>query len=474
VTDKELAWMPAVELAALIREKKVSPVESTEAVLSQIEACEPRVNAFVHRVPEQARAAARRAEQAVMSGEALGALHGVTFTLKDLTPTHDMPMQSGSRIFAGNQPKEDAPLATRLLEAGGIVLGKTTTPEFGWTGVSRSPLTGVTSNPWRAGFNAGASSAGAGAAAAAGYGPLHQGSDGAGSVRMPAHFCGIYGLKPSFGRVPYYPPSVGDLTSHIGPMTRTVADSALMMQVMAGPHPWDFTTLEAPPADYLGLLGRPPRQGKPRIGFSADLGHATVDPDIAAIVRSAAKALAAGLGAELEEVTPAWGPLGPEIGRFFWSAHMSRWQPYLAEWESRMDPGLVACVKQGAPVSVSDYQRARARKYAYVTEIHRFMTGYDFLLTPAVSVAAFPATQLQPDHWPQHDWDWMSWAEFSYPFNMSGHPAASIPAGFTAEGLPVGLQIVGQRFDDLGVLQASAVFEALRPWADKHPPLAAA
>ncbi|WP_207553523.1 amidase [Teichococcus deserti] len=473
MTDTELAWMPATKLAALIRQKQVSPLEVTTAVLAQAEAAEPRINALAHLAAEAALAAARRAEQAVMRGDRLGPLHGVTATLKDLTPTADMPMQSGSQIFAGHRPTEDAPVATRLVEAGAIVIGKTTTSEFGWTGVSRSPLTGITSNPWKAGYNAGASSAGAGAAAAAGYGPLHQGSDGAGSIRMPAHFCGIYGLKPSFGRVPYYPPSVGDLTSHIGPMTRHVADAALMLQVMAGPHPWDFTSAEAPPADYPGLLHQKPMGGKTlRIGWSADLGHARVDPDVAAISLEAARALAAALGSELEPVATPWGPTGVEIGRFFWSAHMSRWLPELDKWESRMDPGLVACIRDGAPVSAGDYQRMRTRKYAYVTEIHRFMAGLDLLVTPAVSVAAFPAKDLQPAHWPQHPWDWLRWAEFSYPFNMSGHPAASLPAGFTGEGLPVGLQIVGQRFDDLSVLQASAAFEQARPWAGLRPPLA--
>ncbi|MDR3537506.1 MAG: amidase family protein [Acetobacteraceae bacterium] len=466
--SETLGFMPAIELAELIRTKRLSPVEYMRALLDRITATEPKVNAFAYLAADQAMEGAKRAEAALMSGARIGRLHGVPATIKDLAITKDMPTQSGSKIFAGNQPKEDTPVVPRLRDEGAIILGKTTTSEFGWTGVSRSPLTGITSNPWKFGYNAGASSAGAGAASAAGYGPLHQGSDGAGSIRMPAHFCGVFGLKPSFGRVPYYPVGVGDLTSHMGPMTRTVADSALMLEVMAGPHPLDYTTLEAGPANYLARLHEGIK-GK-RIAYSPDLGVARVDPDVAALVK-AAVARFTDLGAIVEEVPTPWAKEGPELIRFFWSAHMTRLQPHLAKWESQMDPGLVACIKDSEDVSIAKYQGMRERKMVYIAEIQRWFQNWDFLLTPSVSVAAFPAEKLMPDHWPQHAWDWVMWAEFSYPFNMSWNPAASVPCGFTAEGLPVGLQIVGKRFDDLGVLQASAAFEQVQPWADKRPAL---
>jgi aspartyl-tRNA(Asn)/glutamyl-tRNA(Gln) amidotransferase subunit A len=469
MNDEDLGFLPATELAPMIRQKKISPVEVVSTILARIERLEPKVNAFAHLAGEQAMAAARKAEAELMGGGPLGALHGVPVTIKDLAWTADMPTQFGSRIMQGNMAPIDMPVVTRLRQAGAVVLGKTTTSEFGWTGVSRSPLTGITHNPWKHGYNAGASSAGAGAASAAGYGPLHQGSDGAGSVRMPAHFCGIFGLKPSFGRVPYHPVGAGDYTSHIGPMTRTVADSALMMSVISGPHPLDHTTLEAWPADYLGRLNDG-IAGK-RIAFSPDLGHARVDPEIAALVRKAAERLAAATGAAMEEVSPAWGPTGPELARSFWSAHMTRLQRHLPEWADRMDPGLVACIRSGSDITMSGYQLLRERKMAYIAEIQTFFEDWDFLVTPTVSVAAFPAERLQPAHWPEHEWDWLSWAEFSYPFNMSWNPAATVPCGFTAEGLPVGLQIVGRRFDDLGVFQTSAAFERAMPWADKRPAL---
>lgn len=466
--SETVAFMPATELAELIRTKKLSPVEYMRALLDRITTLEPKVNAFAYLAADQAMAGARKAEAALMTGERLGRLHGVPATIKDLAITKDMPTQSGSKIFAGHQPTEDTPVVPRLQDEGAIILGKTTTSEFGWTGVSRSPLTGITSNPWKFGYNAGASSAGAGAASAAGFGPLHQGSDGAGSIRMPSHFCGVFGLKPSFGRVPYYPVGTGDLTSHMGPMTRTVADSALMLEVMAGPHPLDYTTLEAGPANYLARLHEGIK-GK-RVAYSPDLGLARVDPEVAALVK-AAVARFTDLGAIVEEVPTPWAKEGPELIRFFWSAHMTRLQPHLAKWEAEMDPGLVACIKDSADVTVAQYQAMRERKMVYIANIQRFFENWDFLLTPSVSVAAFPAEKLMPDHWPHHAWDWVSWAEFSYPFNMSWNPAASVPCGFTSDGLPVGLQIVGKRFDDLGVLQASAAFEQAQPWADKRPPL---
>ncbi|HVZ07767.1 amidase [Rhodopila sp.] len=465
---ENLGFLPATRLAELIRTKQLSPVEYMRALLDRIKALEPKVNAFVHLAEDAAMQGARAAEKALSSGERLGRLHGVPVSIKDLADTADMPTQHGTHIFKDNQPAEDTVMVPRLRAEGAIIIGKTATSEFGWTGVSRSPLTGITHNPWKHGYNAGASSAGAGAATAAGFGPLHQGSDGAGSIRMPAHFCGVVGLKPSFGRVPYNPISLGDFTSHNGPLTRTVADNALFLEVLAGPHPLDHTTLEAGPAHYSarlheGIKGR-------RIAYSPDLGHARVDPEVAELVK-AAVARFQELGAHVEEVKTPWAAPGPELIRFFWSAHLTRLAHYLDQWEARMDPGLVACIKASRDVTVATYQAWRAKKYAYVTSIHRWFQDWDFLLTPAVSVAAFPAEKLMPDHWPQHEWDWVSWAEFSYPFNMAWNPAASVPCGFTPAGLPVGLQIVGRRFDDLGVLQAAAAFEAVQPWADKRPKL---
>src|SRR5499433_3845241 len=250
----DLAFTPATELALLIRAKKLSPVELTRAVLERIERLNPTVNAFCTLTAEPALAAAREAERALMKGEARGPLSGIPFSIKDLHYTKDVRTMSGSFIFETRVPDVDPPAVRRLKQAGGVMLGKTTTPEFGWKGLGDGPLTGITRNPWNTGMTTGGSSAGAGAAAAAGLGPLHQGSDGAGSIRVPSAFCGIYGFKPNFGRVPMWPVSNTDSASHVGPMTRTVADAALMLGVMAGPDDWDRQSMDAPPADYVGRL----------------------------------------------------------------------------------------------------------------------------------------------------------------------------------------------------------------------------
>jgi aspartyl-tRNA(Asn)/glutamyl-tRNA(Gln) amidotransferase subunit A len=466
MNSTDLCYAPATELARLIRTKALSPVELTRAVLERIERLNPTVNAFCTLTADLALAQARAAEQAVMKGDTLGRLHGIPFSIKDLAFTRGVRTMSGSHIFAHRVPDVDPPFVRRLLAAGGVMLGKTTTPEFGWKAIGDSPLTGITRNPWNTGMTTGGSSAGAGAAAAAGLGPLHQGSDGAGSIRIPSGFCGVYGLKPSYGRVPMYPVSNNDYTTHIGPMTRTVADAALMMAVMAGPDDWDRTSLDAAPEDYVGKLDAGV-EGL-RVAWSPDLGGLRVDPDVASVVTRAARVFGE-LGARVEEVRPGFAD-SHELIRCVWSAHEAgNYAQYLHEWRDRMDPGLVACIEHGQRYSVVEYIEARGRKMAYWDTVRPLFEKYHLLLTPTLSVAAFPVGRLNPADWPQHVWDWIDWASFSYPFNFTGQPAASVPAGFTPAGLPVGLQIVGRRCADLAVLQASAAFEKARPWAARRP-----
>jgi aspartyl-tRNA(Asn)/glutamyl-tRNA(Gln) amidotransferase subunit A len=468
MTPTDLCYTPATELVRLIREGAVSPVEVVRAVLARIERLNPVVNAYCTVTAEAALKAARAAEQAVLRGEPPGPLHGVPVSIKDLALTRGVRTMSGSFIFEHRVPDVDAAFVRRLRAAGAIMLGKTTTPEFGWKGLGDSPLTGATRNPWNPAMTTGGSSAGAGAAAAAGLGPLHQGSDGAGSIRIPAAFCGIYGLKPSYGRVPMWPVSNDDYGSHVGPMTRTVADAALMLAVMAGPDDWDRTSLEGRPADYVGELGR--GIAGLRVAWSPDLGGLRVDPEVAGPVRDAV-AVFDELGTRVEEVTPGFADTHDLI-RLLWSAHQAGNRArYLPEWRERMDPGMVACIEDGLGVSVVQYVEARERKLAFWDTVRPLFERYDLLLTPALSVAAFPVGRLNPEHWPQHAWDWIRWTSFAYPFNLTGQPAATVPVGFTPDGLPVGLQIVGRRFADLTVLRASAAFEAARPWAHRRPPL---
>jgi len=468
MTASDLSFMPATELAGLIRTKKLSPVDLTCAVLDRIGRINPIVNAFCAVTADAAVAAAREAEQAVMKGPVRGPLHGIPFSIKDLLYTKGVRTMSGSFIFEHRVPDVDPPVVRRLKQAGGVMLGKTTTPEFGWKGLGDSPLTGITRNPWNTDMTTGGSSAGAGAAAAAGLGPIHQGSDGAGSIRIPSGFCGIYGLKPSFGRVPMWPTSNNDYASHLGPMTRTVADAALMLSVMAGPDDWDRTSLEAAPDDYVGKLDAGIKGLK--VAFSTHLGRFPVDAEVAAVVKQAVRAFE-DLGCVVEEVKPTFAD-SHDLIRCLWSAHEAgNYAQYLGEWRNRMDPGLVACIEDGQHYSMVDYVEARGEKLAYWDSVRPLFEKFDLLLTPTLSVAAFPVGRLNPAHWPQHPWDWIRWASFSYPFNFTGQPAASVPAGFTSAGLPVGLQIVGRRFADLTVLQASAAFEAARPWAQRQPML---
>src|SRR2546430_2485343 len=468
MSSTELGFTPATELARLIRTKALSPVELTRAVLERIERVNPVVNAFCTLTADAALAAAREAERAVTSGASLGPLHGVPYSIKDLNFTKGVRTMGGSFIFEHRVPDADAAFIPRLRQAGGIFVGKTTTPEFGWKALGDSPLTGITRNPWGTGMTTGGSSAGAGAAAAAGLGPLHQGSDGAGSIRIPSGFCGIFGLKPSYGRVPMWPISNNDYASHMGPMTRTVADAALMLSVMAGPDDWDRTSLEAAPDDYVGKLDRGIKGLK--VAFSADLGGFPVDAEVATLMAQAVGAFGE-LGCVVEEVKPGFAD-SHDLIRCLWSAHEAgNYAQYLPRWRDRMDPGLVACIEDGLQYSMVDYVEARAQKLAYWDTVRPLFEKYDLLLTPTLSVAAFPVGRLNPEHWSQHVWDWIRWASFSYPFNFTGQPAASVPAGFTPAGLPVGLQIVGRRFADLTVLQASAAFEAARPWAQRRPAL---
>jgi aspartyl-tRNA(Asn)/glutamyl-tRNA(Gln) amidotransferase subunit A len=466
VSSVDLCFTPATTLATMIRTKAVSPVELTRAVLERIEQLNPRLNAVCTVTAETAMSTARAAEQAVMRGATLGPLHGIPFTIKDLGFTRGVRTMSGSHIFATRVPDVDAPFVRRLHAAGGVMVGKTTTPEFGWKALGDSPLTGITRNPWNIEMTTGGSSAGAGAAAAAGLGPLHQGSDGAGSIRIPSGFCGIYGLKPSYGRVPMWPASNNDSTSHVGPMTRTVADAALMLAVMAGPDPWDRTSLDARPADYVGELETGIRGV--RVAYSASLGGLRVDADVAAVVESAVRAVEE-LGARVEPVTTSFAD-SHELIRALWSAHEAgNYAEYLPEWRDRMDPGLVACIEDGLRYSVVDYVKLRAQKFAHWDTVRPLFETYDLLLTPTLSVAGIPVGRLNPAHYPQHAWDWFPWASFSYPFNFTGQPAATVPAGFTPAGLPVGLQIVGRLHADLTVLQASRAFEQARPWASRRP-----
>jgi aspartyl-tRNA(Asn)/glutamyl-tRNA(Gln) amidotransferase subunit A len=464
--QEELCFTPATELADRIRKRALSPVEIMEAVLARAQRLNPVLNAICTPTYDSAMAAARRAEAEAMRGADLGLLHGLPMTIKDLALTRGVRTMGGSALYRDRVPDIDHLHVERLSDAGGITIGKTTVSELGWKGNGDCPVTGITHNPWQHGMNAGGSSAGAAACAAAGIGPLHQGSDGAGSVRMPAAFCGVFGLKPSFGRVPYHPMPNNGLISHVGPLTRTVGDAALMLQVLAGPDDRDVSSLEAPPDDYIGRL----EEGIAglRVAYSPDLGYLKVDGEVAEPVRAAALAFA-DLGCTVDEVNPGWGDPIEMEHCLFASSYAGMIGHLLDAWQDRLDPGLVALTRHGLTYSAADVFRAWGQRLAYYDKVRTFFQRYDLLLTPSLSVAAFPAERLIPAHWEQHPWDWLRWAGFSYPFNLTGLPAATCPCGFTPAGLPVGIQIAAGRFHDLRVLQAARAFEQARPWGHLRP-----
>lgn len=468
MNDEDLCFTPAIELQRMIRNRAVSPVEILGATIGRLERLNPSLNAVCTPMFETAMDAARAAEAAVMRGGHLGALHGIPVTIKDVALTKGVRTMGGSNLYRDRIPTFDHVHVERLREAGAIAFGKTTVPELGWKGNGDSPVTGITHNPWKHGMNAGGSSAGAAVCAAAGIGPLHQGSDGAGSVRMPAAFCGVFGMKPSYGRIPYWPMPNNGAISHVGPITRTVADGALMLQAMAGPDDRDAASLEREPDDFVGQLDQGIEGLK--VAYSPNLGYLPVDREVADCVASAVRAFEE-VGCTVEEVDPGWGDPIEMEHVLFTGGYAGMIGHLLDEWADRLDPGLVALTRHGLQYSAGDYCRAQGERLQYYDKVHAFFRRYDLLLTPALSVAAFDATRLIPEHWEQHPWDWLRWAGFSYPFNLTWLPAATCPCGFTPAGLPVGLQIVAGRFQDLRVLQAAKAFEAARPWAQVRPAL---
>jgi aspartyl-tRNA(Asn)/glutamyl-tRNA(Gln) amidotransferase subunit A len=458
----DLADCSATDLLGLYRSRVASPVEATRAVLARIERLNPVVNAFVHLAADTALASARASEARWTRGEPCGALDGVPMSIKDLILVAGMPTLRGSRTIDPSQVWDvDAPVAARMREAGAVILGKTATPEFGCKGETNSPLTGITRNPWNPERTAGGSSGGTAAAVASGMGPLSVGTDGAGSVRIPAAFCGNFGLKPSFGRVPAYPLSPFGSVSHLGPHTMSVADAALAMNVMKRPDARDWTSLPADDVDYTrglddGIRGL-------RIAFSPTLGYAkNVNPEVAAAVAAAADQLA-DLGAHVEHVDPGFDdPLDITTGLWFLGA-WTVWSGLTAAQQDVADPDFRAEALLGERLSALDVQRLNLRRGALGTHMRVFMQDWDLVVTPAVSVPAFVARPA--GHSPMNPAAMLGWTPFSYPFNLTQQPACTIPCGLTADGLPIGLQIVGPMFGDALVLRAARAYETVRPIA---------
>jgi len=469
MADANLSWLPATELAALIRRKKVSPVEVVDAVLDRVARINPRLNAFVTLTEEPARRDAKAAERAVGKRSAtLGPLHGVPFSVKDLVITRGVRTTFGTPLYRDNVPAEDAPMVERLKAAGGIMLGKTNTPTFGWIGATHNLVFGITRNPWNLERTPGGSSGGASAAAAAGLGPLHVGTDGGGSIRIPASCAGVFGHKPSYGRIPTYPVSGAWSLSHIGPLTRTVADAALVMTVCAGPDERDQYSLPGPAVDYVKAL-RGSVKGL-RVAYADDLGFAdAVDPEVRAVCAKAARTFRE-LGCKLDEVKPAWPSPRECWGEIFCGGIATRLAPYV-DRRTEIEPGLHRIIETTLKNGPTKYVQAWFDRLAWWSHPRTLFETYDLLLTPTIACPPFGVGLDNPTEIAGKPVEAYAWIPFTYPFNMTGQPAASVPCGFTKDGLPIGLQIVGRRFDDVTVLRACAAFERARPWAHHRPAL---
>ncbi|HEV8260368.1 MAG TPA: amidase [Burkholderiales bacterium] len=461
----DILSLTAGELVAHYRSKRLSPVEATRAALDRIAKLDPIYNAFV--LVDEARALndARAAEARWQRGEPAGLVDGIPSTVKDLIVTEGWPTLRGSRTVDPKQPwTEDAPPVARMKEQGAVFLGKTTTPEFGWKGVTDSPLTGITFNPWNARLTPGGSSGGAAVAAAFGMGAMHIATDGGGSIRIPAGFCGLFGFKPTFGIVPVHPHSPAATLWHQGPISRNVGDAALMLTVIARPDPRDWFQAPARSIDYRrgldsGVKGL-------RIGYSRTLGYARVDPEVAMLVEKGVRAVET-LGARVEELDlELEDPIA--IMQPLWAVALAlAIAPMTATQRALVDPPLLELAESGFGLSALEYRRLERAREAFARRMCMLHQDYDLLITPQLAVPAFEAGHEVP---PGSDRTrWWEWSPFTYPFNLSQQPAATVPCGFTREGLPVAMQFVGDKFADARVLRAARAYEAVQPFVMPKP-----
>jgi aspartyl-tRNA(Asn)/glutamyl-tRNA(Gln) amidotransferase subunit A len=479
MTDTELLFMPAVAAAALIRRKKLSPVEYMNAVLGAVERLQPKLNCFVTVTADHARAGAKAAEQAVMSGQKLGPLHGVPVGVKDLIPTKGVRTTFGSIAFIDNIPDRDDVLVTRLRAAGAIMIGKTTTPEFGIKGQTDAPIFGTTRNPWDLERTPGGSSGGAAAAVAAGLGPIGLGSDGAGSTRIPAACCGLVGLKGTTGAVPYQ--EARDAFANViaaGPLTRTVADAAVMQAAMGGADPMDPWTANAAPIGQISPALLAQNLSGLRIGYLSRAANKAVSADVVKNTQASLGALA-DLGAEVEDVTAAIDWMSDDQRVLYLCSIANNLGHVVERFGDQTDPVLQAYVAAGKKFDIAAYIRALAARTRLFRAVQGLFETYDFLVSPTLTRTALAADFNGASGIVEIDGEGVGPAQpeltaYVYPFNLTGHPALSIPSGWARDGLPTSVQIIGPRHRDGDILRLGALLEQARPWADRRPLIALA
>jgi len=458
--SKDILSLSATQLIEQYRAKRMSPVDALNAALQQADEQNPMHNAFVVLDRESALRAARQSEGRWQRGTPLGRVDGVPTTVKDLILAKGWPTLRGSRTIDPNQKwEEDGATVARLREQGAVFLGKTTTPEFGWKGVTDSPLTGVTRNPWNTDLTPGGSSGGAAVAAALGMGWMHVATDGGGSIRIPAAFCGLFGFKPTWGIVPVHPHSPALTLWHQGPISRNVTDAALMLSVITRPDPRDWYAVPSPGIDYTqnldeGIRGR-------RIAYSRTLGYAVVDPEVARLVDAAVRKFE-DLGAQVEEIDlDLEDPIS--IMQPLWAVALAlAVAPMTTEQRAMMDQPLLDLAEPGFHLSALEYRQLEKARETFARRVTGLHPQYDLVITPQLATTAFAVNHEVPPG--THMQRWWQWSPFTYPFNLTQQPAATVPCGLASNGLPVAMQIVGAKFADHLVLKAARAYEREHPF----------
>jgi amidase len=491
MSSEDLCFTPAVKLGEMIRNKLISPVEVVSTFLERIDKINPKINAYCTLVPEMAVQAAKEAESAIMRGGEIGLLCGIPVSIKDVTPVAGVRTTFGSKLYENFIPDVDELIVERLKQAGAVILGKTNTPEFAAGGSTINEVFGITRNPWDTRMSVGGSSGGASAAVAAGIGPLATGSDLGGSLRLPTSFCGVVGLRPSPGRVPCYPSvSVGHLhgdraaVSHylqelywddlvvLGPIARTVGDIALMLESISGPDSRSPVSLQIGNPKFVQAVKNPDVKNL-KVAWSDNLNLIPVTKEVLEITRSAVNVFR-GLGCEVSEDAPDFSGAKE-------AAIILRGLRFVALYQEQMDdpefkrwvnPLVAGNIEQGLSFSIRDVARAQRLRSELWDRVRRFFDKYDLLLTPTAPIPPFPAEIRYPteiDGKPMENY--IDWAMLTYAITMTGSPAISVPCGWTSEGLPVGLQIVGRYLSEDTVLRAAAAYELAAPWTDRRPSL---
>jgi len=461
--------MAAYDMVNAIKNQEITSEEITETIIDRIEKINPIINAYCTTTFDLAREMAKAADKRVSNKEKLGLLNGIPTSIKDLVSVKGVRTTFGSKMYEDNIPEEDDVVVKRLRDAGCVIMGKTNTPELGHKGVTDNLIFGITRNPWNLKKTSAGSSGGAAAAVAMGMGPLAQGSDGGGSIRHPASFCGVYGLKTSFGRVPKYPRNFisAQTLSVTGPIVNYVSDAALMLDAMKGHFEGDRFSLPSNNVSYTDRFKEIP--DKLRVGYSFDLGFAKVVHN--EVKESVMKSIDkfAELDWSIEHVNIKRTRIQEAFSTNWLVTFAYELKPLLRKWRDKLDPSLVKFVESGLNFGASALPSSMKIREKFYHEIYKVFQNYDILITPSTAVTAFDLGISYPSTIEGKAVSPTGWQPFTFPFNMTGNPAASIPCGFDSDGLPISMQIVGRMFDELTVLQVSKAFEEIAPWQNKRP-----